>query len=146
MKLPRNTKIFRGQLDAAPFASVTFVLLIFLLLSSRLAFTPGVRIELPEITQKLPGIVNPSVVVAVDRAGEFYYDGTRVKSEADLIKELNAAVRRSEVGLTLEIQADQSGRIEHLSRLLALANEVGFRSAHLALRPARIPLETKKTP
>ena len=46
MKFPRNARIFRGQLDAAPFAIVFFLLVIFLMLSS-LVYTPGVHIELP---------------------------------------------------------------------------------------------------
>ncbi len=47
MRLPRNAKIFRGQLDAAPFAGVTFLLLLYLVFQSKLVFMPGVRIEMP---------------------------------------------------------------------------------------------------
>ena len=32
MKLPRNAKIFSGQLDAAPFAAIFFLLVLFVLL------------------------------------------------------------------------------------------------------------------
>ena len=46
MKFPRNARIFRGQLDAAPFASVFFLLVIFVMLGT-LVHTPGVRIDLP---------------------------------------------------------------------------------------------------
>ena len=46
MKFPRNARIFRGQLDAAPYAIVFSCLLLFLLLSS-LVYTPGVSIRLP---------------------------------------------------------------------------------------------------
>ena len=46
MKFPRNARISRGHLDAAPFAGVLFCLLIFLLLAS-LVYTPGVLINLP---------------------------------------------------------------------------------------------------
>ena len=48
MRFPHNTKIFRGQLDAAPFVGVFFLLVIFLLFNSGLVFTPGVPIRLPE--------------------------------------------------------------------------------------------------
>ena len=44
MRFPRNAKIFRGQLDAAPLAGVFFLLLIFLLLAS-LIYTPGTPIQ-----------------------------------------------------------------------------------------------------
>ena len=42
MKFPRNARIFRGQLDAAPFAAVFFLLVIFMMLGS-LVYTPGAR-------------------------------------------------------------------------------------------------------
>lgn len=46
MRFPRNAKIFRGQMDAAPAAGVFFLLLAFLALQSRMAFTPGLRLDL----------------------------------------------------------------------------------------------------
>jgi len=35
MKFPRNARIFRGQLDAAPFAAVFFLLVLLLMLGTR---------------------------------------------------------------------------------------------------------------
>jgi biopolymer transport protein ExbD len=55
MKFPRNARIFKGHLDAAPFAGVFFCLLIFVLLGT-LVYTPGVRIELPVSATELPGV------------------------------------------------------------------------------------------
>ena len=46
MKFPRNAYIFRGHLDAAPFASV-FLLLVIFLMAGSLVYTPGVRLQLP---------------------------------------------------------------------------------------------------
>lgn len=40
MRFARNARIFRGQLDAAPFAAVFFLLVIFMMLGS-LVYTPG---------------------------------------------------------------------------------------------------------
>ena len=54
MKFTRNARMFRWQWDAAPFAGVFFLLLIFLLLGSSFVFTSGVRINLPE-SGRLPG-------------------------------------------------------------------------------------------
>lgn len=45
MRFPRNTKIFRGQLDVVPLVGVLFLLLIFILLSS-LIYTPGIPVAL----------------------------------------------------------------------------------------------------
>ena len=73
MRFPRANKIFRGQLDAAPFAGVFFLLVIFLLLSSSLVFTPGLPISLPDAAN-LPGTANPTLVVALDATGQIYFE------------------------------------------------------------------------
>ncbi|MFO1499545.1 MAG: hypothetical protein U1G07_14330 [Verrucomicrobiota bacterium] len=49
MRLPRNLKIFRGQLDVAPFAGVTFLLPLYRP-AIQLVFTPGIVLDLPRVT------------------------------------------------------------------------------------------------
>jgi len=72
MKFPRNARIFRGQLDAAPFVAVFFLLVMFLMLGS-LMYTPGVKLELPS-AEELPSTDKPTVSVAIDSAGRYYFD------------------------------------------------------------------------
>jgi len=138
MRFPRNTKIFRGPLDAAPFASVLFVLMILLLVQSSLVYTPGVPIRLPE-TVDLPGTANPKVVVSIDGTGQMYFE--HQISEASALKEklLNAASRSKEP-LTLIVQADRATRYELLLNLALIAREVGIRDVLLATRPRVIPM------
>lgn len=143
MKLPRNAKIFRGQLDAAPFASVAFLLVIFLVLQSRLVFTPGIRIDLAEVPEILPGTANPTVRVAVDRNGLVYYDGQQT-TLANLRVELRKLVERSKEPLTLEVQIDKAARWGAQAPLLSLARDVGMRETLLETR-AR-PEPTLKRP
>jgi biopolymer transport protein ExbD len=45
MKFPRNAKVFRGEINAAPLVSVFFLLVFFVLLAG-LVYTPGVPIRL----------------------------------------------------------------------------------------------------
>src|SRR5712671_6611365 len=104
MRFPRNTRIFRGQLDAAPFAGVFFLLVMFLLLNSSLVFTPGIKIELPQAAN-LPGTTNPIVAVAVDEKGQFYFDN-QITDERRLEEKLQAAVADSRGPLTLVVLAD----------------------------------------
>src|SRR5579862_7365575 len=103
MKLPRNAKVFRGQLDAAPFASVAFLLLIFLVLESKLVFTPGVRvdIDLPEVAAVLPGTAQRTVVVAIDRTGLIYYEGQQISLLA-LKNRLRDQIQKSREPLALD--------------------------------------------
>ena len=137
MKFPRHNKIFRGQLDAGPYAAVFFLLLIFLLLSSSLVFTPGVPIHLPEVAN-LPGTVNPTVIVAVDENGQFYFQN-QVSDEARLREKLQAAVANANEPLTLIVQADQDVKYTTVVRLALLAREVGIKEALLATRPPVVP-------
>ena len=138
MRFPRNTRIFRGQLDAGPYAAVLFVLVIFLLLNSSFVFTPGVPIRLPE-AEKLPGPATPTVAVAVDGSGQLYFQN-QVIDEARLKQKLEDAVSRSPEPLTLIMQADQDVKYKEVVRLGLLARATGIREALLATRPPLAPV------
>ncbi len=132
MKFPRNARIFRGQLDAAPFATVLFLLVIFLLLGS-LVYTPGVRLDLP-VADNLPGTELPTVAVAIDANGRWYYEN-EVVEETRLRARLSQLVAQSPQPLTLVVQADKAVTTEMLVRLSMLAREVGITNGLLATLP-----------
>jgi biopolymer transport protein ExbD len=137
MKFPRHNKIFRGQLDAGPYAAVFFLLIIFLLLNSSLVFTPGVPIHLPQAVN-LPGAANPTVVVAVDASGQLYFEN-QVSDEERLKEKLQSAVANASEPLTLIVQADEDVRYKIIVRLGLLARAVGIKEALLATRPPVVP-------
>jgi biopolymer transport protein ExbD len=138
MRFPRNRKIFRGQVDPAPYAGVFFLLLILLLLSSSLVFTPGVPIRLPAAAD-LPGAAQPNLVVAVDASGQFYYEN-QLMDAGRLRQKLQAALGNAREPFTLVIQADQATRYDVLVRLGLLAREAGIKAVYLATRPAVVPV------
>lgn len=140
MKFPRNARIFRGQLDAAPFAAVFFLLVILLMLGS-LIYTPGVRLQLP-LADDLPGTDNPSVSVAIDAGGRFYYDNQLVQEKqlANLLRQAGAV---SSEPLTLIIQADRAVSFEMLVRLSMLARSAGITNGLLATLPR--PMTIRQT-
>lgn len=136
MRFPRHARIFKGQLDAAPFAGVFFLALIFITFSSHLVFTPGVRVELPE-ADGLPGTANPTVQVVVAPGGQFYFEN-QLLSEAELQSRLRVAVERARARgaqLTLVILADKLTPSEVTFRLAELAREVGIRELLQATKP-----------
>ena len=137
MRFPRNTKIFRGQLDVAPFAGVFFLLIIFLLLNSSLVFTPGVPVHLPE-TVNLPGTDHPTLVVAMDAAGQLYFEN-QFSNEERLREKLQAAVAQSREPLTLVVQADKKVTYDKLVPLWLLARSVGIKEVLQATRPPLVP-------
>jgi biopolymer transport protein ExbD len=134
MKFPRNARIFRGQLDAAPFAAVFFLLVIFLMLAS-LVYTPGgVPLRLP-LANDLPGAAPQSVAVAVDASGRLYFENQPVQTN-QLRDRLQAAAKASHEPLTLVVMADRAVTMEMTMRLTMLARDVGITNLLLAALPS----------
>ena len=134
MKFPRNAKILRSPFEMAPFAAVLFLLVIFLTLGALLP-TPGVRFQLqPPAADDLPGVDKPTVAMAVDSGGRFYF-ANQIVSEAQLNSGLSNAVKNSRAPLTLVIHADKSVTWDQLAHLTLLARGVGIQNALLATLP-----------
>jgi len=137
MKFPRNVRLLRSPFDVAPFAAVFFLLAIFLMLEG-LVYTPGVLIE-PPSADGLPGTDQPSVAVAVDANGRYYF-ANQLVSEAQLADDLRAVAKKSREPLTLVIHADKAVTYDQLIRLTLLARDAGIRRALGATLPRVINL------
>jgi biopolymer transport protein ExbD len=135
MKFTRNALIFRGHLDAAPFASVLLLLVIFLMAGS-LVYTPGVRLQLP-VADNLPGTDKPSVSVAVDKNGRLYFENQGIE-EADLRSRLSEIARKSKTPLALLVHADKDATHEMIVRLAVLGRDAGIAESFLATLPRPI--------
>jgi biopolymer transport protein ExbD len=131
MKFPRNARIFRGQLDVAPFAILFFLLVLFLMLGS-LVYTPGVRLRLP-VVDGLSGTDKPTLAVAVDANGRLYFEN-QVIDEQRLSERLREAVRITP-GLALLVQADEAVPYKRLIQLTVLAQHAGISESWLATLP-----------
>lgn len=125
MKLPRNAKVFRGQLDIAPFVGVFFLLLIFVLLKNHISFVPGVPVQLPAAYDPA-GFQGPAMAVTIDDGGRFYFDNQLLKPE-ELLVRLRQRVQLSELPLTLIVQADWRVRYGTLMQLDMMARDAGIR-------------------
>jgi len=134
MKFPRNAKILRSPFEMAPFAAVLFLLVIFLLLAALLP-VQGLRVQLqPPVAGDLPGIDKPTVAMAVDSRGRFYFKN-KIVSEAELRAGLTNAVKNSREPLSLVIHADKTVTYDQLVRLTLLARDAGIQNALLATLP-----------
>jgi len=140
MKFPRNAKILRSPFEMAPFAAMFFLLVIFLLLTALMP-TPGIPLQLP-VANDLPGIDKPTVAVAVDAGGRFYF-ANQIVSEAQLNSGLINAAKKSRVPLTLVIHADKSVTEDQLIHLALLANHAGIQNALLATLPGAAGASTR---
>ena len=134
MKFPRNAKILRSPFEMAPFAAVFFLLVVLLLLAALLP-VQGLRVQLqPPVADDLPGIDKPTVAMAVDASGRFYF-ANQIVSVAQLNSSLSNAVKKSRVPLTLVIHADKNVTEDQLIHLALLANHAGIQNALLATLP-----------
>jgi biopolymer transport protein ExbD len=141
MKFPRNARIFRGQLDVAPFA-IVFLLLVLFMMLSRLIYTPGVRLQLP-VANDLPGSDAPAVSVAVDKDGHLYFKNVLL-AEDELKKNLHDLTTNSPGPLVVLVHADQSVSLKTLVHLELLLRDAGVSEARLATLPS--PLKTPSLP
>jgi biopolymer transport protein ExbD len=132
MKFPRNARLLRSPFDVAPFAAVFFLLVIFLMIATLLP-TPGLPLQ-PPTAGDLPGTDTPTVAVAVDSGGRFYF-ANQIVSEAELNSSLSHAVKNSPESLTLVIHADKTVTYDQLVRLTLLGREAGITNILLATLP-----------
>jgi biopolymer transport protein ExbD len=132
MKFPRNARLLRSPFDVAPFAAVFFLLVIFMMLASLLP-TPGLPLQLPSAND-LPGTDKPTVAVAIDSGGRFYF-ANQIVSQAQLNSSLSSAVKKSREPLTLVIHADKAVTYDQLVRLTLLGRDAGITNMLLATLP-----------
>jgi biopolymer transport protein ExbD len=145
MKFPRNARIFRGQLDFAPFAAVLFLLVVFVLLGKML-YTPGIPVRLPATGDLiLPGAAGPTLSVAVT-TNAFYFEDERVP-EDELSNRLFAAKQKIAEPVTLIVQSDEDVTEKTRAQLWAIAQQIGFTNLIEATRPRVFdPSSTRSTP
>jgi biopolymer transport protein ExbD len=133
MRFPRNARISKGSLEAAPWAAVMFLLIIFIMLCG-LLYTPGVRVQLP-MADELPGIDGPSIRVAMDSAGRLYYRN-QVIDENALVQTLSEFAKAAPEKPTLVVEADKQATYDQLIHLTRLARKAGIENALLATLPS----------
>jgi biopolymer transport protein ExbD len=135
MKFARNARILRSQLDAAPYAIVFFLLVIFVMLGS-VVHRPGINIRLP-VANNVPGTDKATVTVAMDASNRLFF-GNQLVGEKDFQLRLRDAIANSPELPTLVIQADATVTHANIVHLTLLARDVGIREALLATSPRLI--------
>lgn len=136
MKFPRNTRLLRSPFEVAPFAAVFFLLAMFMMLAVLLP-TSGLRLQVP-LGNDLPGTLNPSVAVAVDAGGRYFYANQLVADESTLKSDLKDAAKNSPAPLTLVVHADKTVTYDQIVRLSLLARDSGITNIILATLPRTV--------
>lgn len=121
-----------SQSDAAPYAAVFFLLVIFLLVSALLP-VPGVSLHLPA-ADDLSGAGQPNIAVAIDSSGRLFF-ANQIITGAQLKTSLSNKVSHASTPLTLIIEADKTVSYDQLLQLTLLARDAGITNALLATLP-----------
>lgn len=119
MKLPRNTRIFRGQLDVAPVACVFFMTALMLFLHSQTVFVPGVRLDLH------PSNITNQPSLYIDSQDVFHYAGSAM-SQASFSKRLRAEAEKSKAPASILLQTDQGASTNAVNEVRTLAAELSI--------------------
>ena len=72
-----------GQIDLTPMLDVVFIMLIFFIVTSSFVKEPGVEIFKPQATTT-EACERGTIIFAVDKRGDVYYNKNKVKPERDL--------------------------------------------------------------
>ncbi|MBL9172359.1 MAG: biopolymer transporter ExbD [Verrucomicrobiales bacterium] len=139
MKFPRSTRLFRGQLDLAPFLCVLFLLAAALLLRDFLVLPRGARLALPPQDSPVAAAAGERVlIVAVDAARRLYFENQIIARDR---LETALAERSQSPGAskTLLIQPDQSVPYGELAELAVLARRAGMQQIIFGSGSGRAP-------
>lgn len=117
MKFPRNVRVFKGELNAAPLVSVLFLLILFILFAS-LVYTPGIPVKLDDS----PGQTN-GLPVFVTLKGEAVFNGA-TNSTLDLAW-LRKSLAALSVGSTVSIRPESGAPKEAVNRVREVVRNSG---------------------
>jgi len=104
---------------------------------------PGMRIALPVVPDQ-PGVSTPSVIVAVNANGQYFYENQLVQQDSDLEVRLTQAAAVSREPLTLVLKMDREVVVDTFVKLSEMARKAGFANVVLGTRPALRPIELPK--
>lgn len=138
MRFQRTTRLFRGQLDLAPFLCVLFPIALAAMLHGHLVLPRGHRIALPASAAgpaTAPG--EPTLILAVDKHQRLYFEN-QVTTLQSLEQTLSRRSRNQRPGILL-VEADVSVPHGFLMGISDLARRSGMKEIVLSTLPASTP-------
>jgi biopolymer transport protein ExbD len=122
MRYPRNVKIFRGGVDAAPFAGLFFVLVLFMMLFGWHVFIPGVRVSLGDQSEP-PNLTPRSVKVLA--SGEVLFLGETYQLSA-LKTELRRRQQKADLPARIVFESEPGSSQDEINEVENLLKGSGI--------------------
>ena len=126
----RKAKEEEPRLGLAPLIDIVFLLLIFFMVTSHFDVASGLRIQLPEVAQRLFNQKDNQLRLIIDKSGGMFLDGKRLDLKT-LAKKLEKAVNEKDL-VHLVLQADKDVRHGAVVQAMDIAKSVGISSIIIA--------------
>ena len=128
MALPIKDKAATGaplaEINMIPLIDVMLVLLVIFIVTAPL-LRHAVRIDLPRVATE-PIVQKPEVVaVAIDAAGDTFWNGERVAADGDLERRLRDAAKR-EPQPELHLSVDRTAQYQVVAEVMGAAAKAGL--------------------
>jgi len=124
-----------SEINVVPYIDVMLVLLVIFMITAPL-LTQGVKVDLPKAQAKaVDARRQETLVVTVDRAGQYFLDDRRVSAE-DLGRTVAATLARAPATPVL-VRGDRHVDYGEVVRLMTLLQDAGAPSVGLLTEPPR---------
>ena len=120
---PHRQQAMMSDINVTPMVDVMLVLLVIFIITAPM-FTHAVKLELPKAQAAAAQQLPDSVSIAIDAAGQVYWDQEPVNA-AGLEARLKAAAARSPQP-ELQLRADRATRYEAVAQVMAAAQTNGL--------------------
>jgi biopolymer transport protein TolR len=131
----KRHKKLMSEINVVPYIDVTLVLLVIFMITAPL-LTQGVKVELPRAAAKpVESQDQETLVVTVDRAGNYFLDDRRIAPE-ELRKKV-AAILRLRPQTPVLIRGDRQANYGEVVKAMSLLQSAGAPSVGLLTEPPR---------
>jgi len=131
-KIPRKTRLLKGDLDIAPLIDCVFLLLIFFMLTSTFVKPAGIRVNLPRtVTADL--LTEGKFVIVITGEDIIYYRDKAVSIEK--LKQLLQKEKERTKGVL--IKADKRASLGRIIQVWDICREMGIQKLNIATLQVR---------
>jgi biopolymer transport protein ExbD len=124
-KIPRKTRLLKGDLDITPLIDCVFLLLIFFMLTSSFVKPAGIRVSLPK-TVTADVLQEEKFVVVISADDIIYLDEKPIS-----LDDLRERLKEAKVGSIL-IKADKRASLGRVIEIWDLCREIGIERVNIA--------------
>ena len=126
-RLVRRSVLTKGQIDIAPLVDVTFLLLIFFMLTSNFILQPGIKVRLPRaVTSEV--ISSDNIVISITGQDLLYLNDKPIQ-----IGELNERLKRAaQERSNILLKADNASSLGRVVEIWDLCRQLGIAHVNIA--------------